>query len=53
VGYRLYLRAGYRDVGRLEVDLREFVPGAKGGKWGWGLYGFRIMLRLLEDGREG
>ena len=31
VGHPLYLRAGFRDVGSLGVDLREFVPGAKVG----------------------
>ena len=49
VVHSLYYRAGFRDVGRLEVDLRDFVPGAKQSKCGWGPYEFRYMLRLQKD----
>ena len=49
VAHPMYYRAGFRNVGSLEIDLREFVLGAKGGKWGWGPFEFRYMLRLPED----
>ncbi|CAF9937254.1 MAG: hypothetical protein ALECFALPRED_007154 [Alectoria fallacina] len=42
----IYLKAGFKDVGSFEVDLREFAPGGKRGGWGWGLYKYRYMLRL-------
>lgn len=42
----IYLKAGFKDVGSFEIDLREFARGGKEGKWGWGMYEFRYMLRL-------
>ena len=45
----IYLKAGFKDVGKLEIDLREFAPGGKEGKWGWGTYEFGYMLRLPEE----
>ena len=45
----IYLKAGFKDVGKLEIDLREFAPGGKEGKWGWGPYEFGYMLRLPEE----
>lgn len=48
----IYLKAGFKDVGSLDVDLREFAPGGKEGGWGWGMYKFRYMLRLPESERS-
>ena len=53
VAHTLYYRAGFRDVGRLEIDLRDFVPGAQQRKLGWGPFQFRYMLRLPEPKGEG
>ena len=47
--HSIYLKAGFRDVGSFEVDLREFAPGGMEGEWGWGMYNFRYMLRLPES----
>lgn len=47
--HSIYLKAGFKDVGSFEVDLREFAPGGKEGEWGWGTYRFRYMLRLPEE----
>jgi ribosomal protein S18 acetylase RimI-like enzyme len=43
--YRLYERAGFREVGRSDYDLDEWAPGGKGGNRGWGRYTFRYMVR--------
>ena len=45
--HSIYLKAGYRDVGSFDVDLREFAPGGK--EAGWGMYKYRHMLRLPES----
>ena len=47
--HSIYLKAGFRDVGSFEVDLREFAPGGMEGGWGWGMYNFKYMLRLPES----
>ena len=47
--HSIYLKAGYRDVHSLKVDLSEFAPGGKEGGWGFGVYDFRYMLRLPES----
>ena len=44
--HSIYLKAGYRDVHSLKLDLSEFAPGGKDGGWGFGVYDFRYMLRL-------
>ena len=50
-GHRAFAKEGFREVGKLELDLDEFVPGAleeEGGegKEEWGRYRFRYMQRL-------
>lgn len=47
--HSIYLKAGFKDVGSFEVDLREFAPGGKQGGWGWGTYVYRSMIRLPES----
>ena len=47
--HSIYLKAGFKDAGSFEVDLREFAPGGMEGGWGWGMYNFRYMLRLRAD----
>jgi hypothetical protein len=42
----LYEKAGFREVGRKEFDLADFV-GRGAGK-GWGIYVFRYMVREAE-----
>lgn len=49
VTHPLYYRAGFRDVGSLEIDLKKFVPGAKGGSGDGDTFEFRYVLRLPED----
>lgn len=51
IAHGVYYRCGFRDVGRLELDLREFVAGGKNGilgKSGWGPFELVHMLRLAE-----
>jgi len=43
--YGLYLKAGFEVTDSLEVDLRTFAPGGKGGQEGYGMYTFRYMIR--------
>jgi GNAT superfamily N-acetyltransferase len=52
-GYRLYKKAGWKQVGKLEVDLRKWIDGPEGEEedgpaFGWGVYEFRYMTRLPE-----
>ena len=49
----VYIRAGFKEVGRFDVDLSNFAPGGKNGQRGWGTYRFSYMLRLPEDRVEG
>ena len=49
VAHGIYLKAGFKDTGSFKVDLSEFAPGGKESGWGWGMYDFRYMLRLLES----
>ena len=49
VAHDIYLKAVFKDVDSFEVDLREFAPGGKEGKWGWGMFEFKYMLRLPES----
>ncbi|KAK0125252.1 hypothetical protein ONS96_009106 [Cadophora gregata f. sp. sojae] len=54
-GYPVFEKAGFREVGRLAVDLNEFAIGVDGrrvpnpdsgkGKGGWGIYTWRWMKR--------
>ena len=44
VAHDMYLKAGFKDVASLEVDLSEYAPGGKDGGWGWGMYRFAYML---------
>lgn len=32
----------------LEIDLREYAPGGKNGRQGWGIFEFVYMLRLPD-----
>lgn len=41
----VYLAQGFEEVEHLDVDLTDFAPGGREGKRGWGVYGFRYMLR--------
>ena len=45
-GYPIYEKHGFETVQFLDVDLREWAKGAKGGDKGFGPYRFRYMLRL-------
>ncbi|KAL9108974.1 MAG: hypothetical protein Q9227_006370 [Pyrenula ochraceoflavens] len=45
-GFPIYKRAGFETVQHLDVDLREWAPGAREGDRGFGSYRFRYMLRL-------
>ena len=49
VAHSVYYHAGFRDVGSFEVDLREWAPGGKEGKTGWGVFEIRYMLRLPQS----
>jgi GNAT superfamily N-acetyltransferase len=52
-GYGLYKELGWKDVGSLDVDLRDWVRGARGVlATGWGIYSVSYMVRLPEDRRE-
>ena len=54
-GYRVFEKAGFREVGRLAVELDEFAvgvdgervrnPGARGPDGKWGMYTWRWMKR--------
>ena len=46
VGYPLYKKHGFEIVNHLDVDLREWAPGAKRNDKGYGNHRFRYMLRL-------
>lgn len=51
VGHGLYQHVGWKDIAEpIEVDLREWVEGGKGGDQGWGDYRFYPMLRLPKTG---
>jgi len=52
VAHGVYYHCGFRDVGRLEMDLREFAPGGREGKMGWGGNEFVYMLRLPDTKKE-
>jgi GNAT superfamily N-acetyltransferase len=45
-GFPIYEKHGFETVQYLDVDLREWAPGAKGGDKGFGNYRFRYMMRL-------
>jgi GNAT superfamily N-acetyltransferase len=45
-GYPIYEKHGFETVQYLDVDLREWAPGAKGNDRGFGNYRFRYMVRL-------
>ena len=49
VAHGLYNRVGFREVGKLEVDLSEFAPGGKSVKRGWGVWETIYMVRLPEN----
>jgi predicted N-acetyltransferase YhbS len=48
----MYLKTGFKVVGSTDYDLEEAAPGGKGGNRGWGIYTFRYMLRLPENGNR-
>jgi len=48
VGHDLYKRMGWEDVEFLDVDLADWVPGAKGRYKGWGIYRYWFMFRKLQ-----
>ena len=45
-GYPIYAKHDIETVQDLDVDLREWAPGAKSNDKGYGNYRFRYMLRL-------
>lgn len=45
-GFPVYAAHGFETMECLDVDLREWAPGAKGGDRGYGNYRFRFMVRL-------
>jgi len=45
-GYPIYAKHGFEIVQHLDVDLREWAPGAENNDKGYGNYRFRYMLRL-------
>lgn len=45
-GYPIYAQHGFKTVQHLDVDLREWAPGAGSNDRGYGNYRFRYMLRL-------
>ena len=47
--HNIYLKAAYKDVCSLTLDLSEYAPGGKHGGCGWGPYDFTYMLRLPES----
>ena len=48
VAHGVYANAGFKDAGRLDIDLSKFAPGGKKGQRGWKVYEFRHMLRLPQ-----
>ncbi|KAJ4401373.1 hypothetical protein N0V82_010872 [Gnomoniopsis sp. IMI 355080] len=42
----LYASHGWHEVGQIVVDMCEFVPGAKAGDRGWGMWKLYHMIRL-------
>jgi hypothetical protein len=50
-GHGLYRREGWKNVGQLDVDLRDWVRGGGEGM-GWGTYRIGWLVRLPEDRRE-
>lgn len=49
--HKLYVAMGWKDVGFLDVDLKEWAPEAKEGERGWGNYRFWYMLRLPKGSK--
>lgn len=47
-GYPIYAKHDFKTVQYLDVDLREWAPGAKSSDKGYGNYRFRYMLRLPQ-----
>ncbi len=45
-GYPIYAKHGFETVQHLDIDLREWAPGAGSNDKGYGNYRFRYMLRL-------
>ena len=45
VAYSLYVKAGFKEVGFQDVDLREFVPKDMESQRQWGIYHCAYMLR--------
>ncbi|KAL8698050.1 MAG: hypothetical protein Q9201_006786 [Fulgogasparrea decipioides] len=45
-GYPIYAKHGFETVQHLDVDLKEWAPGADSGDKGFGNYRFRYMVRL-------
>lgn len=51
VGHPLYLSVGWKEVAEpITIDFREFVPGARSGDKGWGIYQYYFHLRLPKNG---
>ncbi|MCJ1455311.1 hypothetical protein MMC28_005665 [Mycoblastus sanguinarius] len=48
VAQSVYAKAGFKNIGYLDVNLAEFAPGGIKGQRGWGVYGFLYMLRLPD-----
>ncbi|KAL8721558.1 MAG: hypothetical protein Q9181_007681, partial [Wetmoreana brouardii] len=45
-GYPIYSKHGFKTVQHLDVDLKEWAPGADSGDKGYGNYRFRYMVML-------
>ncbi|KAK0119291.1 hypothetical protein ONS95_008138 [Cadophora gregata] len=52
VGHPLYAHVGWKEIGVMEVDLKEWAEFAKGGDMGWGTYRFYYMLRLPRNAKS-
>ncbi|PVH85754.1 hypothetical protein DL98DRAFT_511303 [Cadophora sp. DSE1049] len=52
VGHPLYVHVGWKEIGVMEVDLKDWADYAKGGDMGWGTYRYYYMLRLPKDAKS-
>ncbi|KAG4424776.1 hypothetical protein IFR04_002124 [Cadophora malorum] len=52
VGHPLYKHVEWKEIGILEVDLKDWADYAGGGDLGWGLYRYYYMLRLPKDAKS-
>ncbi|KAH7417415.1 acyl-CoA N-acyltransferase [Cadophora sp. MPI-SDFR-AT-0126] len=52
VGHPLYAHVGWKEIGVMEVDLKDWAEYAKSGDMGWGIYRYYYMLRLPKDAKS-